>query len=96
MFQLYIRKLAQQDIQEAVDYYDEKSTQIADKFLEHLYAEFETITTNPELFQEKYKKTRVRYLKTFPFGFHYIIKSSTIEVLAVLHTSRNPKLWKSR
>ena len=96
MYQFHIRFLAREDIQEIVDYYDSKSSHITDRFLENLYAEFEIIRKNPELFQKKYRKTRVRYIKGFHFGIHYILREETVEVLAVLHTGRNPQIWKSR
>ncbi len=96
MLQLHIRVLAREDIQQVVDYYDEKSAHITDKFLNSLYTEFDIIVDNPALFQVKYRKTRVRYIKGFPYGIHYILKEQTIEVLAVLHTSRNPEIRKKR
>ena len=96
MYQFHIRVLAREDIQEIVDYYDIKASHITDRFLENLYIEFDVITENPELFQQKYRQTRVRYIKGFPYGIHYILREHTIEVLAVLHTSRNPEIWKKR
>lgn len=96
MFQLQIRVLAQEDIQQVVDYYDLEAPYITDRFLENLYSEFDVIAKNPALFQKKYRDTHVRYVKGFPYGVHYILKDEIIEVLAVLHTSRNPKIWKKR
>jgi len=96
MFQLHIRVLAKEDIQQIVDYYEEKAIHVTDMFLENLYIEFDVISENPELFQQKYRKTRVRYIKGFPYGIHYILKGDIIQILAVLHTSRNPEIWKKR
>ncbi len=96
MFQLQIRVLAFEDIQQAVDYYEKKASHITDKFLEHLYIEIGVIQENPELFQKKYLSTRVRYIKGFPFGIHYILREQTIIILAVLHTNRNPNIGKKR
>ncbi len=59
MFKLNIRLLAMQDIQETLDYYDEISFKITDKFLDQLYEEFDSIISNPNSFQIKYRKTRV-------------------------------------
>ncbi|WP_083139797.1 type II toxin-antitoxin system RelE/ParE family toxin [Polaribacter reichenbachii] len=85
-------------MQGIVDYYDENaSSYVTDKFLESLYAEFDFIKMKPNSFQIKYRDSRVRYLKSFPFGIHYRIKNKTIiEILAVLHTSRNPEFWIKR
>ena len=96
MYQLRIRRIARQDVQDAVDYYDSFNPKVTDRFLDKLYAEFDTITSNPYLFQVKYRDTRVRYLQGFPFGIHYIIDGEMIEVLAVLHTSRNQQDWQRK
>ncbi len=96
MFDFHIRVLAQEDIQKIVDYYDENASLVTDKFLESLYIEFDLIKKNPTLFQVKFKETRVRYIKGFPFGIHYIVKNKTIIILAVLHTRRNPDIWSQR
>ena len=96
MYQFQIRVLARKDIQHAVDYYEEHVPYVTNRFLENLYTEFEIIKRNPKQFQIKYKNTRVRYIKGFPYGIHYALKAQAIEVLAVLHTSRNPKIWKKK
>lgn len=96
MYLFKIRVLAQEDIQQIVDYYEEKAPTATNRFLVILYAEFNIIKNNPKLFPKKYKSTRVRFLKSFPYGIHYILKGKTIEILAVLHTSRNPKIWDTR
>ena len=92
MFHFHIRVLAKEDIQQIVEYYEEKAPSATDRFFKMLYTEFDVIKENPELFQKKYRGTRVRYLKKFPFGIHYILRGKTIEILAVLHTSMNPEI----
>ena len=96
MFHFHIRTLAREDIQQIIEYYELKAPSAADRFLKMLYTEFDVISENPKLFQKKYRGTRVRYLKKFPFGVHYILRGKTVEVLAILHTSRNPEIWKKR
>lgn len=96
MLSLQIRTLAKNDIQEIVDYYDSISPKLADKFLQQLFSAFDLLLANPQLFQLKYRATRVLYLKTYPFGIHYRIDENEVIILAVIHTSRNPKTWKER
>ncbi len=96
MYSLNIRLLAKQDIQQIVDYYNERVPDVTDKFLADLFDEFEILKKNPYLFVEKYRKTRVDFMKRFPFGIHYRLIHLKIEILAVLHTSRNPKIWGRR
>ncbi len=94
MFQLNIRSIAKQDIQEIIDYYEDISPKITDRFLNELYNEFDFLKGKPNSFQVKYRNTRVRYLKLFPFGIHYKTSNNLIEILAILHTSRNPNSWR--
>jgi len=63
---------------------------IADAFLDELYDEFNRLKENPFLFEEKYKSTRVTYLKRFHYGIHFQVVLSSVEILAILHTSRKP------
>ncbi len=51
MFQLRIRILARQDLQQAVDYYDSVSTKIADAFLEDFYTSLDFINNTQRLFR---------------------------------------------
>ena len=96
MYQLSVRILAQKDIQEIVDYYEEHAPTIVDRFLNSLYAEFDRIQTNPQISQKKYKQTSVSYVKGFPYGIHFFVQKNTIHILAILHTGRNPQIWETR
>ena len=55
MPRLKIRLLAQQDVQEIVDYYDAINPEITNRFLEKLFSELEIIKQNPEIFAKKYQ-----------------------------------------
>lgn len=96
MKSLRIREFAANDIQEAVNYYDENAPIVTPRFLNELKSALGDIAENPEKYAIKYKDIRVRFLKSFPIGIHYILIENTVHVLAVLHTSRNPEIWKSR
>ncbi len=96
MYNLHIRVLAKEDIQNVVDYYQNITPTLADRFLNTLYAELENLQKNPALFQIQTKNIRVNYLKGFPFGIYYIWQGDIVEVLAVLHTHRSPKVWQGR
>jgi len=96
MYNLRIRTLARQDIQDTINYYDKINPKITDRLLNELFAEFKLIKTNPYIYSEKYKTTRVAYLKKFPFGIHFIVTDKNIDILAVLHTGRNPLTWTKR
>jgi hypothetical protein len=56
------------------------------------------IERNPKAFAKKYDNVRTAVLNTFPFLVHYTIDEvkNIIVISAVLHTSRNPKIWENR
>ncbi len=96
MYKLKIRTLAQQDVQEIINYYDIINQNITNRFLEKLYLDIEIIKSNPFLFSKKHKEIRNCYLRKFPFNIYYQINDKNIDILAVLHTSRNPNIWQKR
>ena len=97
MYALRLRHLAERDAQEITEYYKmNASLKIAKRFLKSLLAELDFIQEDPMLFQKKYRHTRVRYIKGFPYGIHYIVSEDIINVIAILHTSRDPRIARNR
>ena len=96
MLNFFTRPLAQQDIQEIVDYYDQINPKFADSFLTELEQCYDKIKQIPEGHQKRLGNIRATFLKNFPIGVYYKIYGKKITVIAVLHTSRNPKIWKKR
>jgi len=96
MYKIKILILAQQDVQEIIDYYDSINPEITDRFLRKLFLDISTIKRNPKIFAKKYKEIRMCYLQKFPFNIYFKINDNNVEIIAVLHTSRNPDIWKKR
>jgi len=80
------------EITEQIDWYNSRSKGLGFRFYKNLQNQIATISKNPYLFANKYKSTRVSYLKIFPFAIYYIIfeDTNTVLILAILHTSRKP------
>ncbi len=95
-YELLIKPAAEEDIFDAAIWYQEKRENLGTRFISFLDQAFDKIRVNPNQYPIKYKKTRVALLKVFPFGIHYMVEGDKIVVLAVLHTSRNPKISKDR
>jgi hypothetical protein len=53
---------------------------------------------NPFVCQERYRGVHTAIVQQFPFMIHYTIDQDnrTIEVIAVLSTHRDPKIWNKR
>ena len=98
MYEPIILPLAKEDIREAAKWYNKKQKGLGKRFTAEVRENVHFIRQNPKASNIRYKNVRTTVLNLFPFMIHYTIdeKDKTIIVSAVLHTSRNPELWKNR
>ena len=94
-YEVVIPPMALQDVQEAIDYYDEQRAGLGEKFENELNEFLLVLESNP-YFENRYDKVRCLPLKKFPFMVHYSVieEEKLIVVHAVFHTSLNPENWK--
>lgn len=96
MKSIIFSKLSDYDIKDAVDYYNWKHSGLGDRFFEKLYLKIEKIISNPEVYEIRYQNIRFAKIDNFPFVIQFINQPDAIVVISILHTSRNPQLWKER
>ncbi len=98
MYKSVILPLAKEDIREAAKWYNKQQNGLGKRFTAEVREKVHFIRQNPKASNIRYSSVRAAVLNAFPFMVHYTIdeKDKTIIVSAVLHTSRDPKLWKSR
>ena len=84
------------DIEAAVEWYDARSAQLGDEFLDRLDSVFEYVEGQPSIYPEVESGVRRGLLKQFPYAVYYTPGDARIIVIAVLHTSRRPDYWKYR
>ena len=96
-YSVKIEPIALQDVQQAVDYYDDKLAGLGEKFEAELNEHIIFLETNPH-FQVRYKKVHCLPLRKYPYMIHYTIdeENKLVTVRGVFHTSRNPELWTER
>ena len=92
-FHLVVSDRAQHTIKKAADWFFEQNPGLEIKFLKELISAMDYIQKNPKKCQLRYRNVRIKYLKKFDFGIHYIIDSNVVFVLAVFHTSQNADDW---
>ena len=95
-YQLEITREAKLDIQDAWIWYENNKAGLGDDFILNLEAGISQITRQPLTHEVKYKEVRVCLLRRFPYKIMYTILETKILVLAVLHSSRDPEIWKER
>lgn len=98
MYKARILPLAKEDIREAAQWYNLQSQGLGRKFTQEVRYIVRYIRQNPNSSNIRYKQVRTALLKAFPFMLHYTIdeNSKTVIISAVLHTSRDPKMWEKR
>jgi len=95
-YKLRINHFAQNDIEKAKEYYDDKIENLGSEFWQEVKAKLEQIEENPIQFQIIIDDTRRANLKRFPFGVFYVVKGFFVNVFGVIHFSRSPQLWQKR
>jgi len=98
MYKSVILPHAKEDIREAALWYNKQSNELGNRFMDEVRGKIHNIKQNPKTCSIRYDNVRTTVLKVFPFMIHYTIDkvNKSIVISAVLHTSRNPKLWKRK
>lgn len=96
MFRIIINPNAESDSTETAIWYNLQREGLGEEFLLALEAKLNEIQRNPNQCMTTYKNVKRAFLKRFPFGVFFIIEGNTIYILAIVHTSRSPKIWQKR
>ena len=86
------------DIQEAIDWYNLKQIGLGRKFYIALKKHQSILKAKPLIFNIRYDEIHCQKIGNYPFMFHYKVdlENKKIIVLALFHTSRDPKIWDLR
>lgn len=87
---------ARADILSAYDWYAARDPAVADAFRLRLDTTVRRIAEQPEGYQLVYRELRRALLPRFPFGVFFQIRPGLVQIVGVLHTSRDPALWRAR
>ena len=93
---LTLRPEAENDIAAAAQWYEEQRSGLSLEFRSALDQAFSAIENNPALYAPIYRELRRALLHRFPYAVFYAERTNEIVVAAVLHTSRDPRLWRAR
>jgi plasmid stabilization system protein ParE len=93
---IVLRPEAEADLLAAGDWYDKQRSGLADEFADAVDTMFGRIEAMPEMYAVALHDVRRGKLRRFPYVVYYRALPDQIEVLAVLHGSRDPRLWQDR
>jgi toxin ParE1/3/4 len=90
------RPEAQADVLQTRDWYERQQPGLGEIFSVALNEAVIRIEAMPLMYAMVFRGVRRGKLRTFPYLIYYRTLSDRIEVIAVLHGSRDPKLWQER
>jgi plasmid stabilization system protein ParE len=93
---LVVRRAAQQEFDEAVDWYERQRTGLGKLFAEQVQRAFENVRNAPYVHQALHKEVRRAPVHQFPNGIYYRVYSDRIRVISVFHEKRDPSIWQRR
>lgn len=94
---IQLSKEAEMDVLESFRWYESAKKGLGENFLNELDEALISISENPFAFSLRYKKiVRAFTMDRFPFLVYYSVNKEQVDVIAVFHTSKNPKVWKKR
>jgi hypothetical protein len=97
-YKVQIVQEALTDIEEISDWYNDLQTGLGKKFQHITIKQINSLNKNPQIFAIRYNEIRCMLVKKFPYMVHFFIndEAGTVEVLAVIGTARNPKIWEEK
>lgn len=98
MYKVVILPIAKQDIKEAALWYNSKQKELGKRFTVLVRQKINLLRQNPLSSATRYDEVKTAVLDVFPFMIHYSIdeQQKLVIITAVLHTSRNPDIWKQQ
>ena len=89
-------QLAVDELQDAYDWYENQRSGLGVEFMDAIDGVIQQILSNPESFPKAYKERRKALPARFPYLVIFEIHGDVVLVVAVIHSSRNPRRWKER
>ena len=91
MYKVEIKQRAQSHLKKAALWYNKQQQGLGLRFLDEVEDAFDVLSINP-FYAVRYKEIRGFNLKKFPFLLLYKVdeKVSSVTILAVFHTSKDP------
>ena len=87
---------ARADTLDAIDWYEARQGGMGKSFAGELDDITTRIGTNPLLFPVVRRGVRRAVLRRFPYGVFFRVLPDRVQVIACLHTSRDPRRWEAR
>ena len=93
---LSIHQQAAAEIEQATRYYTRRDPDVGSRFLDELERVLDRLSAHPHSAQAVDGNVRRATLRDFPYQVFYRVTATSIDVLAVAHTSKRPGYWRAK
>jgi toxin ParE1/3/4 len=87
---------ADSELEEACQWYAHQRDDLDLEFMQSVDDALSRVVASPQQYPTVYRTLRRCVVRRFPFAILYTVSADEIEVVAVFHSRRNPRRWKSR
>ena len=91
-----LRADAASDVYLARDWYERQRVGLGSEFVTAVDELLSQIGIAPLMFSTALREVRRAKLRRFPYITYYRVLDDRVEVLGVLHASRDPRIWQQR
>ncbi len=95
-YRLIVRAAARNDLDQALEWYDNVHEGLAHDFMSQVERTLDNIISHPLSYPAISGNVRRAMLHQFPYGVFYMVKKTLIVVISMFHTSRSPSVWQTR
>ena len=96
MIEVKFLELAQQELDDAFEYYEYQQLDLGYRFVQEVHNSIELIKAYPLGWSSISKNTRRCLVKNFPYGVIYQKRENIILVVAIANLYRKPNYWIER
>jgi len=96
MFKIELSDEAEIDFDSSYEYFYDENPKVAETFFQRINISLKNIKRAPLSFPVVHKTLRKYTVIKFPFVIYYQVEEFVIKVIAIFHTSRDPKIWNER
>ncbi len=93
---MVFRPVAEDEFDDAASWYESQRVGLGEAFVTEVRGVLETVADQPTRYPVAAGDTREAALVRFPYCVYYRVRPGQAVVVAVLHTSRDPAVWRSR
>jgi plasmid stabilization system protein ParE len=90
---VYFRPAAEAEVADVVEWYASNAPQLVARFEDELVELVARLADAHQEFPAKYRTVRQALFRSLPYRLFFVVRAGRIEVLSVIHQSRDPARW---